>query len=263
MPNATIMWLGPVVMLPPIPLRRRGLFVDNVPEVDLTREGVNRVGFGATIMGMGDVVIGTLITVDCESTEDFTDHTIVLTPHDQLPFTQYLEMTCTGEVADATLRDHLMEAARLTESAALTQALTVGITGLLALDSDSDSEGAGANITAAIGVIENGLAERISNGRGYIFIPPLAFAGAFAAGTVVWDGERFLSPLGHYVISDAGHTDTNLYGVGELGYAITAARFRTPGPLVNPHTNVAIDGWERTGVVLFNPDHAVRATVSA
>ena len=266
MPNATIMGMGPTVVLPQIPLRTRGLFIDAATEVDLTRAGTDRTRLGATFMDQGAITTGTLVLIDCDSTDDFTDQQIELTTLDQMPFTQYLQIVCQGDIDDATLQGYLDDAERLTASAMLARGLTVEVSGNLDLAAQSTSVGAGTGIAAAIGLLEDGLAERIGNGRGTILIPLERLSAAITAGGVEVDPAsptNLFSPAGHVVVSDAGHQDANLYGVGALGYSLTETRsISGSGPWRDPDTNEVKAGFERAGIVLYNPDHAIRATVS-
>ena len=265
MPNATIMGMGAVTQLPQIPLRPWGLFTEMVPEIDLTRSGTNRVGFGATIMDKGDIVVGTLLAIDCDSTDDLNNDTIALTQRDQLPFTQTLFMSCTGDIDPETLNEQLDDVARLTRSAALVRALTAGVGTSLDLAGNSDSVGAGADMADAIGLVEDGLADRISNGQGYIFISPRQLAEAVSTNLIIVIGDRLFSPAGHRVISDAGHQDANVYGTGSLAWSITDAKslIGVLNAWLDIDNNIMSQGWQRTGLVLFNPDHAVRATITA
>jgi hypothetical protein len=266
MPNATIMGMGPRTRLPQIPLRTRGLFIDAATPLDLVVAGTDRTGLGATYMDQGAITQGTLVLIDCDSTDDFSDQRIALTQRDQLPFTQYLEIVCQGDIDGATLQGYLDDVERLTTSAMLARGLTVEVSGNLDLAAQSTSVGAGTGIAAAIGLLEDGLAERIGNGRGTILVPLLLLAAAITAGGVEVDSAsptNLFSPAGHVVVSDAGHQDANLYGVGALGYSVTPARpLSGSGPWVDPDTNETKAGFSRTGLVAYNPAHAIRATVT-
>lgn len=266
MPNATVMGMGAVVALPTLPLRTRGLFIDAATPVDLVRQGRDRTGLGASFVDQGDITAGTLVLIDCDSTEDFTDQQITLTQQDQMPFSQYVQVICQGDVDEPVLQGYVDNLEKLTESAMLARGLTVEVSGNLDLAAQSDSVGAGADVSDAIGLIEDGLGERIANARGYIFVPLRYLSAAIGMGGVEVNAAsptNLLSPAGHIVISDAGHQDVNLYGTGFLGYSITDAQPLSPrGPWRDPDTNEVKQGFTRTGVVLYNPDHAVRATVA-
>lgn len=267
MPNATVMGMGAVTTLPALPLRTRGLFIDAATEVDLTRQGRDRTGLGASFYDQGDITAGTLVLIDCDSTEDFTDQQITLTQRDQMPFSQYVQVICQGDVDEEALQGYVDVVERLTASAMLTRGLTVEVAGNLDLATASDSVGAGDDVADAIGLIEDGLGDRIANARGYIFVPLRYLSVAIGSGGVEVDASsptNLFSPAGHVVISDAGHMDANLYGTGALGYSLTVAQPLSPrGPWRDPDTNEVKQGFTRTGVVLYNPDHAVRATVTA
>jgi hypothetical protein len=253
-------------MLPTVELRTRGLFIDAATPVDLVREGTDRTGMGASYMSVGDIGPGTLVLIDCDSVEDFSDQQIVLTQRDQLPFSQYAQIVCTGDIDDATLTDAVATVARLTASAMLARGLTLEVSGNLDLAAQSDSVGAGTGIANAVGLVEDGLGDRIANGRGTIMVPLRLLAPAMADASVMDDPNSptgLSSPAGHVVVSDAGHGDTNIYGVGALGYSLTEARSLSGAdPWHDPDTNEVFAGFSRTGIVIYNPDHAVRATVA-
>jgi hypothetical protein len=266
MPNATVLGIGPVVMLPQIPLRTRGLLIDAATEVDLTRANRDRTGAGASYMDQGVIDEGTLVFIDCDSTEDFTDQQIELTQRDQLPFSQYVEIICQGDVEDSTLQGYVDNVERLTESAMLARGLTVEVAGNLDLATQSTALAAGASPAEVVALIEDALGDRIANGRGIIMIPLSLLAEFLNSGGVEVDAAsptRLYSPAGHVVVSDAGHRDANVYGFGALGYSITPARpLSGAGPWRDPDTNEVKAGFQRTGIVLYNPDHAVRATLT-
>jgi hypothetical protein len=97
-------------------------------------------------------------------------------------------------------------------------------------------------------------------------IPLTLLAAALSNGGVTVDAAsptNLFSPAGHVVVSDAGHQDANLYGVGARGYSIAERQsLFGEGPWRDPDTNEVKAGFTRSAVVAFNPDHAVRATVS-
>jgi hypothetical protein len=266
----TIEGLGIEIQLPDLLLRTRGLFTDVVPTVDMVYAGpdgtlADRTGFGARWMGRDayDVLMDTI--VGCDEDDTFTSEEIDLVEQDTLPFSYATTMRCStiGGMGMPEINDWLDDDEMAIRSFAFAAAATTTGTHLNLVD-ESTGLGAGADMAAAMGLIEQGLGQRIANLRGYVFVPLTLLTEAVNLGAVITEGGEYVTPAGHRVIADAGHTAQNtLYGTGAMAWALSP-----PVPVVGN------DGWfdrgrnrlvgvrQRYGLVAFNPLHSVSATVS-
>jgi len=229
--------------------------------------GTSRIAMGVKFQTLG-ALSPRIEAFDCPDGDDgFTAGSIDLTDREQPGFRIFdlietkLRCLLAGGDAGQVLKDN----ADLLLSEALTTAATTQITAdHLNLADDSTSVGSGA-IVAAMGLIEDGLADRISNAQGYIFVPITLLASAKSTGVVRLVDGALMSPAGHKVISDAGHgSQSTLYGTAQLAYALSGTEVRGgPGDYVFDPTNNTIAYLSETyGLVVFNPAFSVRATVS-
>jgi len=254
--------MGPEITLPATRRRPWGTFKEVVPEIKVESEGADRTAMGVRYMAPG-AYSPILADYSCSSTDTKTGN-----------------MTLTEVVQPAYLSFNLLECSTLTGSerrlegdlndiyeATISEALAQAATGLRlstshhTLWNDSTILTTGANITETIGNIEDGLAERISNEQGYIFVAPRVLAAAKAAGAVfILDGQLY-SPGGHLVVSDAGHGFDNwVFGTGAIGWSVLPV----PGTEHSFDRSRNINLWmrEHYGLVVFNPAHSVRAAIT-
>jgi hypothetical protein len=252
-------------MLPAMRPRPWGRFIDVVPEIKVASDGVDRVARGAKWMAPADL---TPIVVDfsCGVDDDKDTGNLGLTETTTAAFLSFNLLTC------STLSGDLEPLAAYTEyafAATISEALTIAATTQLSashlnLATNSTALAANTNLTEVIATIELGLAQRISNEQGYIFISPRYLAAAVTSGVVSIINGVLYSPGGHIVISDAGHRPYNvLYGTGALGYAIsdTIQPSGRTGELDRTRNLVS---WlsENYGLIAFNPAWSVKATLT-
>lgn len=265
----TIAGLGIEIELPRLPLRVGGLFTAVVPQVDIMAEGADRTGFGAKwiIRDAYDVMLDTI--PECSADDSFQAEEIDLTTAETLPFSAADMISCTtiGGLSMPELNAMLDDDVEATRSFAFAAATTTQISvDHLNLADDSTDVGPGADVVAAMGLIEDGLGDRIANLRGYIFVPLTLLAEAVRDGSVQRDemtGE-LTSPAGHLVIADAGHgPQDTLFGTGAMAWGLSPAIPVTDsGGWVDRSRNKMAAVRQRYGVVAFNPNHSVRATVT-
>lgn len=260
----TTLSMGAEIRLPMLELVPWGLFTDVVPEIDLAVQGTDRTALGGKWVTR-DAYTVDLDTYTCAADDDINDDVITLEPgRETLPFMQHQMISCsTVWVNMDWLNDWLADDARMTRSAALVKAVTTAITANHLNFVDDATALAGSNSMAkGIALVEDALSERILNGRGYIFVPPILLAHAMNDGIFVSNGE-LVSPRGHRVICDAGHQDTTLYGTGAMGWSITEAQ-RISGDLgvFEFSDNTQYGAYTRYGVVFFNPAHTVKNAIT-
>jgi hypothetical protein len=223
--------MGPLAPLPPLPLRQ-GIFTDVVPELEgVFVDGANRVGMGAkwitrdalhvTVTALGD---------PCDwDAEPVTFDEIVLGTESTAAFSFHQTLSCStiGGMGMPEINQMLDSDYDAIRSEALMAGLTTNITGTTNFVSDSTSV-TGGTIVPSIAAIEDALADRISNLRGYIFVPITLLAPAVAAGAIKMINGQMQSPAGHLVVADAGHVAQNtLYGTGAIAWAISSTGTRT------------------------------------
>jgi len=261
----TVSTLGPEIFLPRLELRPWGLFTQVVSEVDMMRGDIDRTGFGAKWI-VRNALTPNAVPVDCDVEEAIDTREINLDTEETMPFSSFDMLQCStiGGLEMPELNRMLLADEELTRSAALTLAITTQITpDHLNLLDDSTLLGAGTDIADAMGLIEDGLGDRIANARGHIFVPLRLLAAAFDHSAVFLRDGELSSPAGHRVISDSGHgLNDHLFGTGSIAYSLTAPKMVTGEGHLDRTTNTLLGIWQRYGVVAFNPLHSVRATVT-
>lgn len=262
--TATVQGMGLTVRLPALELRSTGLFTQVVPQVDLVgSDGVDRTGMGAawiTRDALGVTVAG--IDDPCDIDSEITLDQIDLSQESTMPFAFNQTLSCStigglGMPEINAMLDSDFEAVR-------SEALMRGLTTVISADHlnfvAATSVGSGA-ILVALGLIEDGLGDRISNLRGHIFIPLTLLPAAVGSGAVKMVNGELVSPAGHKVISDAGHdSQTTLYATGAIAWALQAAT--SVREKLDRNMNVLTGLRQHYAVVAFNPEHTIRATVS-
>lgn len=263
---------GVEIRLPMMTSLPWGLFIDEVPRISIVDayEGRDRTLLGARFMAQG-ALSPIIVDFDCEYIEDPEDEktgNVTLEQREVVAFEFHNLFECSelsGDMSDfAGMLRRTFEA---TASEALTFLATANTPSAhLNLATDSTALAASTSPTDAIGAVEKGLRDRISNLAGYIFVPPRQLAAAMAAGAVRLMDGRLISPAGHTVISDAGHQgDGTFYGTGAMGYAVTNPEFiGNQGEMGELDRTRNIRRWlvENYGVVAFNPAWSVRTTLS-
>lgn len=256
----------PEIFLPELEDRPWGRFIDVVPMVDVTVQGTDRTPMGVKLMAEAAMEP---IVADFDCTYDVVVKDAGNLGYNEVSSSSFVvfnmlecstlsgDMSIAGEYARRSARDLVSEALAF---AATTQ---VSVDHLNFAD-DSTDLGAAATIVDAIGLIEDGLGDRISNKRGFIFIPLRSLASAMAAGVVQRVGSSLLSPAGHRVVADAGHDADVVFGAGQIGWSMTDARMLSgeDGQIdITRNTRTWLS--ESYGVIVFNPNHAVRSTLTA
>lgn len=252
------------IELPTLEDRPWGMFIDVVPELSLVdSKGVNRAAFGAKFLAEGDLT-PQLIDFNCGVADDLDTGNIVYTELEQIAFSAWNLISCSAISEDPEiLRARLKNNARAVESEILAQGVTTQITAThLNLLDDSALLSASVGIQTAVSKVESALADRMSNKRGYIFVPIVLLAQAFTSGAVKLVNGVLVSAAGHLVISDAGHgSDTTVFGTGEMGQYISPVMNPEGGELEIDRDIVTL--WaQRYAIVVFNPAHSVRTVVS-
>lgn len=257
--------MGPEIRLPELPERPWGRFIDVVPQLDVTVDGTDRTPMGAR--WMAEAAYSPIIQdFDCEAlpAEEVEKQAgnLVLGETTSAAFLSFNLFECSTLSGDmGPFFDYVQRTFDSLVSEALAWAATHALTGdHLNLAANSTNLGASDSTVEAIARIESGLAQRISNKRGYVFIPVRRLAEAVSDGAVFLSGGQYVTPAGHFVISDAGHNnDGTFYGTGALGYSVT-----NPQDLSGPEGQIDITRntrrWlrENYGLIAFNPNHSVR-----
>ncbi len=258
---------GIEVSLPALPLRDVGLFTQVVPMIDTMFAGADRLGFGAKWL-QRDALHTAVTTIadvcDPDSVIDVDEIDVSVGSTLPFGFNQSLRCSTIGGLDQVEINAMLDSDEEATRSEALTRALTTSLGGDHLNFVDDSTAVAGGTMQEAMGAIEQGLGQRISNLRGYIFVPLTLLGAARSSGGVRLLDGYLVSPAGHLVVADAGHESQNtIYGTGAIGYAVSAPiQVMGGGFQLNRNTNVLTGVRARYGVIAFNPEHTVRSTVS-
>lgn len=262
--------MGPEITLPALEVRPWGLFtqvVDEHPPVIV--DGAERSALGVKWINRDAYqygAVGTADPCDVDANDDLLANSLTLSADDTAPFQSFNSLACSviGGLEMAEINEMLQSDAEITRSAALVLGLTTAISADHAnLAADATDLGASASIIAAIGLIDDGLGDRIANGRGYVFIPLKLLAAAKAAGAIIMMDGTLMTAAGHRVISDAGHRpESVIYGTGALTYRMGEARRVDNPDGFTPATNMLRGTYVRYAWVAFNKNHAVKTTVS-
>lgn len=270
---------GPEVFLPALQPRPWGRFLDAVPNIteqfidtnENTGETVNRTARGAKFMAEA-ALSPIIVDYTCGVDDDKTEGNLGLTLTEAAGFLSFNLLTCSTLSGDLDpLKNYVNRNFNATVSEALAYAATNPISAdHLNLADDSDVVSASTSLVDVIGAIEAGLAERISNEQGYIFISPRYLAAARSAAVLTFFNGTLYTPSGHIVISDAGHRPYNVvYGTAGLGYSITNAEDldsldHSGSVSRGSEGNRNLVTWlkENYGLVVFNPNWSVRSTLT-
>lgn len=266
---------GPEVQLPAMKSTPWGRFIDLVPEVKVVAEGgrddgtmiagVDRTARGARFMApaaMSPIIVDYTCGVD----DDKSGGTLGLVEVQQPGFLSWNALSCSTLSGGLdSQRAYTAEVFNATISEALAYAATVRLSAQhYSLATNSDPLAASTSLVDVIGAIEGGLAERISNEQGYIFISPRYLAAATASFTLRLVDGVLHSPSGHIVISDAGHRPYNVvYGTGAMGYSLMGGPVDDNMDSYLDRTRNIVKWLKETyGVVVFNPAWSVRSTLT-
>jgi hypothetical protein len=242
-----------------------GRFIDLATEVKIESSGVDRTARGAKWMAPGEL---SPIVVDysCGVDDNKSTGNVTFTEVDQpgfLFFNLFRCSTLSGDLDD--VREWTDDSFESIKSEALAYAATTAITGShYNLATHSTQMQNATSVTDVVGFVEMGLADRISNQRGYILMHPRYLANAVAAYVIRQEGDILVSPSGHKVIADAGVRPYNVvYGTGSLGWAIMSgpddANMRS---YLDRTRNIATWFKESYGIVVFNPAWSVKSTIT-
>ncbi len=258
--------IGIEVQLPELELRTYGLFDQVVPRLSFEQAGADRIGFGAKWMERDpyDIMIDTI--AGCSVDDSFSAEEVTLEENSTVAFSFADIISCStiGGLDAAEINRRLDDDEDALRSFALASAATVAISGdhlNLAVNSTSVT---GGDIVDTIGNIEQALGQRIANLRGHILVPLTLLGAAMQMSVVRQVGNTLLSPAGHKVIADAGHGPQNIvFGVGQMAWGMSPPIPVTgDGLWLDRSTNKLTGARQRYGIVVFNEQQAVRATVA-
>lgn len=131
---------------------------------------------------------------------------------------------------------------------AMAQELITGTVGGNGLSTTATSVGGAVTIAnGAVGVMEEWLGARVGNTRGVLHVSKTTLAALYAATAITFDGGRYYTPSGHYVLADAGYQESIMAPSG--GAASTAANGYAyiTGPVwyVNTIPKLLGAGWQQ------------------
>lgn len=261
---------APEISLPDTMPRPVGRFLDVAENVTAKWDiqGANRMLMGAKFMAPGPYS-PIVEDFDCDTDDDKSEGTVTQAEQVTSAFLMFNLFEC------STLSGTLEPEAELAVDVfrkALSEALTRGLmtqvsSTHLNFADDSTALATASSAVEALATVEYGLAQRISNEQGYVFVSNRYFTPLYASGAIVLRDGMAFTPLGHKVISDAGHDALGtIYGTGALGYATTdvtvldGAGGQIGGGAFNRPRNTIQWLVENYGIVVFNPQHTVRAT---
>jgi hypothetical protein len=229
-----------------------------IPAVDRTARGVKFMAPGA----LSPIIVDFSCAVD----DDKSAGNLSLTEVDQPAFLTFNLAQCSTLSGDLTqVSNYTDEIFNALKSEALAYAATVRLSAQhYALSTNSDVVTASTTLVDVIGAVEAGLAERISNEQGYVFISPRYLTNAVSADILTLVNGQWYTPSGHVVISDAGHRPYNVvYGTGAMGWALMGGPDDPNfGSYLDRTRNIATWRKETYGLVVYNPAWSVRATLT-
>lgn len=267
--------MGPEIFLPELEERPWGRFIDVVPNIKdrLFVQGTDRTAAGAR--WMAEAPLSPIIQdFDCDLVEvaEKVAGNISFDEVTTAAFLMFNMFEC-SELSGAQRMGELSDYVGRSLAAVASEALTWAATH--ALDADhlnlavnSDALAASSSAVEAIGRIEAGLGQRISNKRGYIFVPLRHLAETMSESVVSVDNGTLVSTAGHRVIADAGlNNASDFFGTGSIGWALRdddslgEGGFETgPAGVLDRTRNIRRWLTETYGFVAFNPAHSVRTT---
>lgn len=255
---ALITAMAPVVRLPALPLRTRGLFADVIPMVDTTVNGVNRLSFGARYWAPSIVASLEPVAFDCDNDEGPYEPAITFDGSGEAtnvdPWTATAGVTCSTIPLDGdeSLADIALDEVRMALSATLARAATSTAVTTVNLSDAAVDAGDWGDVGDALEALEASMATLIGNRRGYIIMPVSALAKAVDANAVRIAGDLLETPSGHLVVADAGAAVDKIYGVGQIGWSVVDPRLIDE----NGHLNLTRDTVtflaQAEGIVVFN-----------
>lgn len=246
-------------------LRTDATFLDvafEMPDEWVMAGGVNRA-FGG---GLEFVPWGTrsLQTVKLECSADETE----ITPHGlesidmQLPFRLADAIYCSSlSVTGDQLAELAVERVRLLESAAfasqLIRATTQNSDGLA--NTATVISGTAFAVKRAVARVEDFLATRLSNGIGFVHMPPSVFSLAVAEGSVINRNGMWTTATGHRVIADAGYVDA-IHPTGQAQSQAESKWVYASGPVFYRKTTAGkMEGSDDAGAAYNFPHNDVEA----
>lgn len=257
---------GVEIYLPEMESLPWGLFTDVVPEIPVTDlyERRDRTAAGGKFMAPG-ALSPIVQDFDCDTDDDKTGN-ITLSEEETAAALIMNLWECSELSGDLRPGRDLMKQtfeATLSEALAFIATSPAISASHLNLTTNSTALAAPTDPTDAIGVIEDGLRERISNRRGHIFVPPRHLAYVMGDGSVFLRGDQLVSAAGHRVISDAGHVgDDTFFGTGSMGYSVREQDVTGDDGELDRTRNIRSWLTEAYGVIFFNPAWSVRATIA-
>jgi hypothetical protein len=267
---AIIPTMAPAIRLPALPLRSRGLFVDTIPAVDTTIDGVDRLSFGARYWGPSISPLLAPVAFDCDYAEEpLDDHLPTITFSEATPvdpWTVTAGIRCSTfplDPGDGSLQEVALDEVRKSISATVAFAATSTTVTTVNLSDVADSQGSYDNVADALEILEDAMALKIGNRRGYIILPVSVLAKAIDARAVMLADGGFETPSGHLVVADAGAVSGKFWGVGQIGWSVTDTRLIDDNGSLNISRNTLTYTAQAEGIVVFNPDHVVSVDYEA
>jgi hypothetical protein len=260
------------VDLPPLRPRPANLFTDVAVDISsqLKSDGVERTARGARFMYLGQLQ-PIVKPFWCNVDDDKSTTNITMNNQGvSAAFLSYAWFQCSGLSGDLGWMPPMVEMAQesLISHALAFAATTIMLPGEhMSLAESATDVGNGSTILDSLARVEDGLAEKASNAQGVVFIPIRQLANLVSLGTLGEGPDKgYLTPAGHRVISDAGHQgDNTIFGTTQLGYATQSPDPEDLNDYVAQFNRVHNDiRWlaETYGLVVFNPAHTVKSTLT-
>lgn len=259
---ALISAMAPVLMLPQLPLRSVGLFVDAIPTVNTVISGADRRSFGGRFWGptIDPILIPT--EFDCEGDEEILPSIDLEGSEAFMPWTIVSGIECSAMPLDeGNLGDVVVDEVRKSLSASLAYAATQTAPTFLNLSDSAVDQGSFAEAAGAFQAVEEGLGNLIGNRRGYVIMNVGLLAKAMDASAVVERGGMLQTASGHLVVADAGALSGVVYGTGQIAYSISDARLIDDNGSLNITRDTVRFLAQAEGLIVYNPSTVVSADV--
>jgi hypothetical protein len=261
-----------VVDLPPLRARPANLFTDVAVDISaqFKDDTADRTARGASFMYVGQIQ-PKVVPYWCGVDDDKSTTNLVFNKDGKAAaILSYAWFQCSGLSGDLGWMPPFVDS---TFELLISHALAFAATTIMlppehmSVAESATDVGNGSTMLDALARVEKGLADKASNAEGVIFIPIRNLANLVSLQAIALGDGGFRTPAGHRVVADAGHQgDNTIYGTTQLGYAL-----QTPVPSEELNSPVAQFNrvhndirWmaETYGLVVFNPAHTVKSTLT-